>query len=194
MKPKLLIVDDDEEIRSQMKWALAGDYDVVFAEDRPTALQRLGEHNPPVILLDLGLPPHPGNTQEGMSALAEILARDNLTKVIIVSGQGEKNNALEAIGAGAYDHLTKPAEVNELQIVLKRAFHVASLEREYRHLQQQIKGDTFEGMLGSSPQMQNIFGSIRKVATTDVPVLVLGESGTGKEMVASAIHRLSGRR
>ncbi len=194
MKPKLLIVDDDEEIRTQMKWGLNNDYEIALAENRAAAVQTFAEQQPLVVLLDLGLPPNPGNPQEGLAALSEIIARDNLARVIIVTGQGEKNNALEAIGAGAYDYLTKPVLLEELKIVLKRAFHVASLEREYRTLQQRARGNTFEGMLGSSPQMQDVFASVRKVATTDAPVLVLGESGTGKEMVAQAIHRLGRRR
>jgi two-component system NtrC family response regulator len=194
MKPKLLIVDDDEEIRTQMKWGLNSDYEISLAESRAAALQTFAEQQPPVVVLDLGLPPNPGNPQEGLAALSEIIARDRLTRVIIVTGQGEKNNALEAIGSGAYDYLTKPVQLEELKIVLKRAFHVASLEREYRILQDRDKGDTFEGMLGGSPQMQDVFASVRKVATTDAPVLILGESGTGKEMVAQAIHRLSRRR
>ena len=194
MKPTLLIVDDDEEIRSQMKWAMTNDYEVVFAEDRPGALKAVAERKPQVVLLDLGLPPNPNNTQEGMAALSEILALDSLVKVIIVSGQGEKTNALHAIGAGAYDFLTKPTELDELKVILKRTFHVAALERDYRELQTRLKTDSFEEMLGTSPQMQGVFSSIRKVATTDAPVLVLGESGTGKEMVSLAIHRRSTRK
>src|ERR1051325_4756747 len=194
MPPKLLIVDDDEEIRTQMKWALSQDYEVFLAEDRLTALAVFSEQKPPVVLLDLALPPHPADSEEGFTALSEMLAQDNLSKIIIVSGQAEKNNALQAIGAGAYDFLTKPVEVEVLKLLLKRAFHVASLEREYRQMQQHLQGDTFEGMLGTSSQMQNVFNSIRKVATSDAPVLVLGESGTGKEMVALAIHRRSGRK
>jgi len=194
MKPRLLIVDDDEEIRSQMKWALSADYDVFLAEDRSTAMETFREHEPLVVLLDLGLPPNPADPHEGLATLSEILAQDSLAKIIIITGQGEKRNALQAIGAGAYDYLTKPAQVDELKVILRRAFHVSSLEREYRELQQRVKGDTFEGMLGSSPQMQEVFGSIRKVATTDAPVLILGESGTGKEMVALATHRLSTRK
>src|SRR4051812_14511239 len=107
MKPKLLIIDDDEEIRSQMKWALDKDYQVFFAEDRPTALHSFAEQKPAVVLLDLGLPPDPGNPKEGLATLAGLLSRDNSVKVIIVTGQGEKTNALEAIGSGAYDYLTK---------------------------------------------------------------------------------------
>ena len=189
MKPKLLIVDDDEEIRTQMKWALAQDYDVLLAEDRPGALAHFNDQRPQVVLLDLGLPPHPADAEEGLATLSEMLSRDNLAKVIVITGQGEKQNAIQAIGAGAYDFLPKPVEVEMLKLLLKRAFHVASLEREYRQMQQHLQSDTFEGMLGISPQMQQVFSSIRKVATTDAPVLILGESGTGKEMAALAIHR-----
>ncbi len=194
MKPKLLIVDDDEEIRSQMKWALTRDYDIYLAEDRVNAMAVLREQRPPVALLDLGLPPHPGTPEEGLAALSEMIAQDPHARIIIISGQGEKTNALQAIGAGAYDFLSKPVQVDELKIILRRTFHVASLEREYRDLQAQMQTGTFEGMLGDSPQIQRAFASVRKVATTDAPVLLLGESGTGKEMAALAIHRRSPRK
>lgn len=194
MLPKLLIVDDDDEIRTQMKWALSQDYDVLVAEDRASALKVFAEQHPPVTLLDLGLPPHPGTPEEGMAALAEMLEHDQRAKIIIVSGQGEKTNALQAIGAGAYDFLTKPVDLEELKIILRRTFHVTGLERDYRELQTQMREDAFEGLLGNSPQMHAVFSAIRKVATTDAPVLILGESGTGKEMVAQAIHRRSARK
>jgi two-component system NtrC family response regulator len=176
-----------------MKWGLLQDYEIFLAEDRAAALELLSEHRPPVVLLDLGLPPRPAEPVEGLAALSEILERDTLAKVIIISGQGEKANALQAIGAGAYDFLPKPADLEMLKLLLKRAFHIASLEREYRQMQQ-LQGETFEGMLGTSPPMQQVFHSIRKVATSDAPVLVLGESGTGKEMVAQGIHRRSTRK
>lgn len=193
MKPRLLIVDDDEEIRTQMKWGLDQEYEVFLAEDRDTALTLFSAHHPLVTLLDLGLPPRPAEPDEGLKALSEMLVQDNLAKIIIISGQGEKDNALRAIGAGAYDFLAKPVDLEILKLLLRRAFHVASLEREYRQLQQ-TRGESFEDMLGTSPQMQQVFNSIRKVATSDAPVLVLGESGTGKEMVAQAIHRRSPRK
>lgn len=194
MKPKLLIVDDDEEIRTQMKWALAADYDIVLAGDRPSALDTFRTARPAVALLDLGLPPHPGTPEEGLATLAELLAADAQVKVIIVSGQGEKEVALRAVGTGAYDFLNKPVEMDELKLVLKRCFHVALLEREYRSMQLRVQGDSFEGFLGTSPAMSAVFESIRKVATTDAPVLILGESGTGKEMTARAIHERSARK
>ena len=194
MNPKLLIVDDDEDIRSQLKWALTQSYEVCLAEDRGSALETFRHEKPPVALLDLGLPPNPGGPEEGLQTLSELLAQDTMAKVIILTGQGEKENALRAVGEGAYDFLTKPPDVEEIKLVLKRAFHIGALEREYRSLQSQLASDTFEGMLGTSPEMQSVFNSIRKVATTDAPVLILGESGTGKEMAALAVHRRSRRK
>lgn len=191
MKPKLLIVDDDEDIRTQMKWALAKDYAVHLAEDRASALETFAAERPGVVMLDLGLPPHPNAPDEGLATLTGLLAVDRMAKVIIVSGQGEKENTLKAVGAGAYDFLTKPVDMNELKLLLRRAFHVAGLEREYAELQQGLLADTFEGMVGTSPAMQDVFAVIRKVATSSAPVLILGESGTGKEMAALAIHRRS---
>ena len=194
MKPKILIVDDDEAIRTQMKWALSEDYEVHFAEDRKAALEGFEANSPAVTLLDLGLPPRPNECDEGLAVLSEILAIDNTAKVIIISGQSEKQNAIEAVGAGAYDFLCKPVEMEELRLLLRRCIHVVELEKEYHKLQQSQRSDVFEDMLGTSPQMQAVFALIRKVAGTNAPVLLLGESGTGKEMAAAAIHRRSARK
>ncbi len=192
--PTLLIVEDDEEIRTQMRWALAQDYTIVLAGDRANAVEAFRAHRPSVVLLDLGLPPRPASPDEGLATLADLLAADRSAKIVIVSGQAEKANALQAIGAGAYDFLGKPIEMDELKLLLRRCFHVSQLEREYRTLQQQLNGGSFEGLLGGGGRMPAVFDAIRKVATTEAPVLILGESGTGKEMTARAIHRLSSRR
>ena len=194
-KAKLLIVDDDEEIRTQMRWALTEDYEILLAQDRPTAVSVFRQEKPLVVLLDLGLPPQPANALEGMATLAELLAIEPATKIVIVSGQGEKQRSLEAIGNGAYDFLTKPVDLEELKLLLKRCFHVAELEREYQHMQKKLQGDAqgFEGIIGTCSKMNNVFESVRKVATAEVPVLILGESGTGKELVAAAIHNRSDR-
>ena len=194
MNPHLLIVDDDQEIRTQMKWALNADYDIVLAEDRATAVESFKASSPAVTLLDLGLPPHPNSCEEGLAVLSDLLALDQQAKVIIISGQGEKNNAIQAVGSGAYDFLCKPVEIDELKLILKRCIYVVNLEREYREMQQKIRPDIFEEMLGASSQMQGVFAFVRKVATTGAPVLLLGESGTGKEMAAMAIHRRSARK
>jgi two-component system NtrC family response regulator len=194
MKPTLLIVDDEEAIRTQMKWALSEDYEIHFAEDRKGAIEAFEAIFPAVTLLDLGLPPRPSECDEGMAVLSDILAIDSTAKVIIISGQSEKHNAIQAVGAGAYDFLCKPVEMEELRLLLRRCIQVVELEKEYHKLQQIQRSDVFEDMLGTSPQMQAVFALIRKVAGTNAPVLLLGESGTGKEMAAAAIHRRSARK
>lgn len=194
MKPTLLIVDDDEEIRTQMRWALANDYEVQQAGDRATALEHFRTTRPPVVLLDLGLPPSPTTAEEGLVAMSELLAIDASAKIVIVSGQGEKANALRAIGTGAYDFLGKPVEMEELKLLLKRCFYVAKLEREFRAMQEHMQLESFEGLLGGASPMQTVFTSIRKVAASEIPVLIFGESGTGKEMTARAIHQRSSRK
>ena len=194
VKPNLLIVDDDEEIRTQMKWAVGQDYEVVLAGDRLGALEAFGSRRPAVTILDLGLPPRPNEPGEGLATLSGLLALDRNAKVIIISGQEEKQNALQAIGSGAYDFLCKPVQIEELKLLLRRCFYVASLERTYRDMQRSAGPEAFEGILGVSPEMQEVFSAIRKVAASIAPVLLLGESGTGKEMAAEAIHRRSLRK
>jgi two-component system NtrC family response regulator len=193
-KSSLLIVDDDEDIRTQMKWSLADDYQVFLAADAAEAVGAFTANHPAVTVLDLGLPPSPNEPDEGLAVLSGLLALDPAAKVIVVSGQGDKQNALRAVGAGACDFLCKPVEMDELRLLLGRCVYVAALEQEYHAAQQSGGVHIFEDMLGASPQMQAVFNFIRKVAPTTAPVLILGESGTGKEMVARALHRLSAHR
>ncbi len=197
-KARLLIVDDDEDIRMQLKWALKQDYEILPAEDRATALDLLRTRGPQVVTLDLGLPPFPHDSTEGFAALEEILQVEPNAKVIVITGQDQKDNARKAIGLGAYDFLCKPIQVEDLKIILKRAFYVQQLEAENREIQRERErereGDGFEGLLGTSPQMQEVFKTIRKIGASEVPVLIVGESGTGKELAARALHRLSARR
>ncbi len=187
-KPKLLIIDDDEPIRTQMKWALIKDYDVFLAMDGEKAMEAVREGHPALVTLDLGLPPHPEDTSEGLKLLGQILQVDPATKVIVVTGNPDKAAALNAISIGAHDFFTKPIDVDELKAILKRAYYVHTLESEFRELQKQLTHKTFSDIIGSDNKMQAIFATVRKVATTEVPVLVTGESGTGKELIASAIH------
>jgi len=191
MKTKLLIVDDDDDIRAQMKWALCNDYELLMAGDRSGALAAFTSGRPAVTLLDLGLPPSPNSPEEGLAVLSSILGGDPLAKVIVISGQGDKQNALRAVGAGAYDFLCKPVDMDELRLLLQRCVYLAELEQEYRAMQHQTRAEVFEDMLGASPPMQAVFDFIRKVGPTSAPVLILGGSGTGKEMVARALHRQS---
>jgi two-component system, NtrC family, response regulator len=191
--PKLLIVDDDEEICMQMQWALTQDYEVFLAHDRESALRVFQAKQPVVVTLDLGLPPHPREMAEGFHTLSHILQENADAKVIVITGNEEREYALRAIGQGAYDFFRKPIQLDELNVIIRRALHVSQLEQEHRALQQRLGCEAFEAMLGSSPQMHAVFATIRKIASSDVPVLVIGESGTGKELVARAIHRQSGR-
>jgi two-component system NtrC family response regulator len=193
LNPLILIVDDDEEIRSQLRWALSQEFDVLEAEDRTSALAVFSEKKPEVVLVDLGLPPHPGTPEEGFALIHELTSNNAATRVVVISGQGEKENALRAIGEGAYDFFCKPVDVDELKTIIGRAFHVGRLEREYQAMQRQYESQGFEGMLGNSPAMQQVFTAVRKLAAADAPVLILGESGTGKEVVALTIHRSSRR-
>lgn len=192
-KPRLLIIEDDEDLRKQMKWALSRDYTVLLAEDRRGAMEMIRKESPAVITLDLGLPPYPAEAVEGFAVLSEIM-ENTRSKVIVITGRAEREHALRAISMGAYDYFYKPIVIDELKVVLQRAFHISQLEEEQRKFQERMRReDSFEEMLGLSHQIQEVFTAIRKVATTDVPVLITGESGTGKELVARAIHRLSSR-
>ena len=141
-KPKLLIVDDDAEIRTQMKWAFAKDYNVFVAEDRPSALRVLAEQHPSVITLDLGLPPYPRGVEEGLQTLSDILQEDASAKVIVITGREERVHALTAIGQGAYDFFRKPIQVEELKVIIHRAFYVYQLEQEHRTLQQRLSHES----------------------------------------------------
>jgi two-component system NtrC family response regulator len=193
-KPRILIVDDDDELRTQMKWALNSHYDVVLAEDRSSALQMLKNEKPAVATLDLGLPPSPGDTREGFLTLSDMMQADPLIKVIVVTGQGEKENGMEAIGLGALDFFCKPVNIDELKVVLDRAIRVKALEEGRRELMANDHLDSFEDIIGNSPQMQTVFSAIEKVSKSAASVLVVGESGTGKELVAHAIHNRSVRK
>src|SRR5687768_1279025 len=131
-----------------MKWALAQDYEVSLTEDRRSALELCKSSQPLVVLLDLGLPPSPGDPTEGLATLAELLEADPHLKIIIITGQSEKQIALQAIGQGAFDFLAKPVDMAELKVVVKRAFYLAHLESEHRRLREMMDAGTFEDMLG----------------------------------------------
>jgi two-component system, NtrC family, response regulator len=193
MLPKLLVVDDDEQILRQIRWALSEDYDVHTASDRQSALDLFRKEEISVVLLDLGLPPNPREAVEGLRALDELIALNPLVKVIIVSGNSERQNALRAIEKGAHDIFPKPADLDALKIVLARVFKRLELEKESIEERQLALRVSLEEMVGQSPAMQNVFSTVRKVAETEVPVLILGESGTGKELIANAIHNRSAR-
>jgi len=192
---KLLIVDDNEDIRKQLRWGLAREYALELAGDAAAALDAFHAHRPGVVLLDLGLPPHEDSSDEGFRCLAQMLEHDPAAKVIVITGNDTQENAMQAVHMGAYDFYRKPIDLDELRIIIRRAFHLHGLELENSRLQSRqwtnIPGHY--GMLGQCPKMQDVFRTIRKVAPSDVSVLVCGESGTGKELAARAIHAQSPR-
>jgi two-component system, NtrC family, response regulator len=191
---KLLVTDDDETVLKQLEWALSEEYDVFPATDRITALEMIGKEDIPVALLDLGLPPHPRDIVEGLRTLEELIARKPFMKVIIVSGNSERQNQLRALDRGAHDVFAKPVNLDELRVVLQRVYRRVEMERESLETKAQSDSVSFEQMIGSSLAMKAVHSSVAKIARTDVPVLILGESGTGKELVANAIHKLSQRK
>ncbi len=193
---KILIVDDSDDIRKQLKWGLGKEYEVSLAEDGKEAISLFKKHRPKVVTLDLGLPPHADGTEEGFRCLEEILRVVPATKVIVISGNEERSSALRAVQIGACDFYQKPININELKVVINRAFHIRAIEDENFRLQNALeqKNTQFGSIIGQCPQMEQVFSTIRKVASSDVPVFVTGESGTGKELVARAIHAMSLRK
>ena len=193
MNKRLLIVEDDPGLQSQMRWCFDDKIEISIAEDRDSALTALRRHEPQVVTLDLGLPPDPGGASEGFALLEEILRLAPATKVIVVTGREEKENAVRAIGMGASDFYQKPLDADILSFVVNRAFRLAELEKENRELSQVTNGARIKGIIAASPQMLDICRTIEKIAPADVTSLIIGETGTGKELLARAIHDLSGR-
>jgi two-component system NtrC family response regulator len=192
--PVLLLVDDDDEIRDQMKWALASEYQMLEASDRIAALAQVRRAMPELVLLDLGLPPDVEGASEGLAILREALLVNPTAKVIVITGNSDRAKAMAAIETGAYDFIEKPVRLDVLKVLLQRANYLSGLERENRALMEQTVQGEFEGLVGGSERIQDLFHMIRRVGPSDVPVLITGESGTGKELVARAIHRQSTRK
>ncbi|MBS0396707.1 MAG: PEP-CTERM-box response regulator transcription factor, partial [Proteobacteria bacterium] len=189
----LLIVEDDEGLQRQLRWCFEG-YDIVTATDRASAIAALRRSEPAVVLQDLGLPPDPAGVAEGLECLREIVQLAPATNVIVMTGNGDRDNAVKAIGLGAWDFYQKPVDAAVLRIIVDRAFHVHHLEAEHRRRQQARSAEPLEGIVAVSPEMVALCRKIEKVAPTDASVLLLGESGTGKELLARAIHAHSPRR
>jgi two-component system NtrC family response regulator len=188
----LLVVEDDPGLQSQLRWHFE-DYEVLVAADRETALSLVRRHEPAVVTLDLGLPPDPANASEGLEALAQILALAPNTKVIVVTGNDDRENAVEAVGRGAYDFYQKPVDPQVLGLIVGRAFNLHELEEENRRLARRERSSPLRGIIAASSEMTRVCRMVEKVAPTDATVLLLGESGTGKEVLARALHGLSPR-
>lgn len=188
---KLLIVDDDLGIQKQLKWSLA-DYDVVLAATRETAIAAVRRFEPKVVALDLGLPPDEANATEGVAVIKEILTIAPYTKVIVITGNDDRTNALKAIEMGAYDFYQKPVDSDVINIIVSRAFSLANIEIDNRNMKSAVGSDT--GIIGNSASIERMKMMLQRIAPTNITALLLGESGTGKEVTAKAIHQLSNRK
>jgi two-component system NtrC family response regulator len=191
-KKHLLVVEDDKGLQSQLRWAFE-DFEVVISGDREDAIAQLRRVQPGVVLLDLGLPPDPGGVTEGLATLSEILSKIPETKIIVVTGDNDRTNAVKAIALGAYDFYQKPADPEILNLIVERAYRVYELEIENRRLSQNQDKMPLAGVIANSPQMLAVCRTVEKVAPTDATTLLLGASGTGKERFAQALHELSNR-
>jgi len=191
-KHVLLVVEDDIGLQKQLKWCFES-YEVVVAGDREAAINALRRYEPAVVTLDLGLPPDPANASEGLATLADILALAPRTKVIVVTGNDDRDNAVKAVSLGAYDFYQKPIDPEILGMIIDRAHSLCVLEQENQKLVGQVDSTPLDGVIASSPEMLKVCRTIEKIAPTDVTTLLLGESGTGKEVLAKAIHGLSPR-
>lgn len=184
---KLLIVEDDPGLQSQIRWCFEG-YDILVAEDRESALEQVRKFKPAVVTLDLGLPPETDNPSEGFATLEGILEIEPATKVIVVTGQDEKEHAVTAVGLGAYDFYAKPFRPEIIGLIVNRAFRLLELEKENQRLLLSTVEEPFDGVVACSQQMQSVCKAVEKVAPSDATVLLLGESGTGKELCARGLH------
>ena len=192
-EPKvLLVVEDDEGLQRQLKWAYDG-YQVVCAGDRVSAIEALRVHEPAVVTLDLGLPPDPDGTDEGFATLAEILRLKPDTKVVVATGHGARESATKAVAMGAYDFYKKPVDIDELGFIVERAFHLHEIEEENRRLETGA-ATVLGSIITAAPEMLKVAKTIERVASADVSVMLLGASGTGKELLARAVHEKSGRK
>ncbi len=188
----LLIVEDDVGLQSQLRWCF-DDFEVLMAGDREEAITQIRRHQPAVVTLDLGLPPDPGGVSEGLASLEEILFIAPGTKIIVVTGDNDRTNAVKAIALGAYDFCQKPVEPEILSLIVNRAYHVSELEQENIKLQQSQFKTPLNGIIATSPEMIKVCRTIEKVAPSNITTLLLGASGTGKELFAQALHELSPR-
>jgi two-component system NtrC family response regulator len=191
-KRKLLVIEDDPGLQKQLRWCFE-DFDVVFADGREVALAQLRRHEPAVATVDLGLPPDADGTSEGFATLEQILVLAPETKVIVVTGNQDRENAVKAVGMGAYDFYPKPFDPQILGLIVQRAFHVRDLEEENRRLARAQASTPLQGVITGAERMLKVCRTVEKLAPTGVTTLLLGESGTGKELLARALHDLSER-
>lgn len=194
MKKKLLVIEDENSVAKQLRWGLGKEYEITIVSDAGQAKPLLASGVFPVATLDLGLPPYPDTPQQGFELLEEISSLAPHTRVIVITGNAEEENAVKAIALGAADFCAKPIDLKILRIILSRTFKIHELEEVNRRLQRQTsQSGSLCGMLGISPVMEEVFQGLKHASKTDYPVLITGNTGTGKEMAAHAVHSLSQR-
>ncbi|MBV7534782.1 PEP-CTERM-box response regulator transcription factor [Duganella sp. sic0402] len=191
-KHKILVVEDDPGLQKQLYWAL-DDYEVVVADNREAAMAQLRRHQPAVVTMDLGLPPDADGASEGLTLLSKILAAAPDTKVIILSGNQERSNALKAVAVGAYDFHQKPLDMEMLSLVVARAFYLHGMQQENRRMLQIQSDSPLAGIISRDPALLKLCRSVEKVAPSSATVMLQGDSGSGKELVARGLHQLSPR-
>ncbi len=192
-KRSLLVIEDDPGLQRQLRWSFDS-YEVLAASDRESALALMRRHEPAVVTMDLGLPPDPDGASEGLATLEQILELAPDTKIIVLTGNQDHENALKAVAAGAYDFHQKPFDPEMLGLVIARAYYLYALQQENRKLLQKQENSTITGIITRDPVLIKVCRSVEKVAPSDASVMLLGESGTGKEILAKALHQLSSRK
>lgn len=191
MKFRILVIDDEKNIREGLQMALEDDgYEVLTAEDGTVGLQKALTEVVDLVITDLRMP-----GVGGQELLRRVTSETPGVPVIVLTGHGTVETAVEAMRMGAYDFLTKPLDLDRLSLLVKRALQNRELVLQHRELMEQLQSDkVFEHIIGKSPAMEHLFEMIKKVAPTRASVLITGESGVGKELIASAIHNLSPRK
>jgi two-component system NtrC family response regulator len=190
-RPKLLIIEDDPGLSAQLRWVLS-DFETMVADTCDAGLQILQRERPRIVILDLGLPPHPDDATEGLRFLRSALALRPATKIIVASGNEDHANALEAISLGAYDFCAKPVEQQVLKTIVQRALNLCGLEEEIQTLKGMQQNEPLAGLIAASPEMFRVCRMIERVSSSNVGIMITGESGT--DLAARAIHRLSPRK
>lgn len=194
MKKHLLVIEDEHSVAKQLRWGLGKEYEITIAHDADQARPLLASGAFPVATMDLGLPPFPDTPEQGFKLLEEAAALAPHTRIIVITGNAEQENAVKAVALGAADFCAKPIDLKILKIILARTYTLHALEEENRRLlQQNNQCGSLCGMLGISPAMTKVFELLKRAGATDYPVLISGDTGTGKEMAARAVHSLSAR-
>ena len=193
MKPRILLVDDEDNLLKQMRWGLDADYDVLTASNEDDAMTVFESERPSVVTVDLSLNPEEPSDLGGLRLVERFLTREPATRVIVITGNNDDANALQAVRLGAFDYYCKPIRLEEIKVMVRRAVHTHHIHQRLRSPSSNFE-QQFQGIIGHSKSMQEIFRFIERVAPSDISILISGESGTGKELVARAIHQQSPRK